>query len=163
MKKQIIKLLSILLVTIINCNAIEKADKVIVNKTKSKLYLLKDGKVFRTYSVAFGGDPKGHKMQEGDQKTPEGNYILDYKNINSSFYKSIHISYPNKNDIEIAKQNHVSPGGYIMIHGQRNGYEILTFIMQFFNWTAGCIAVTNSQMDEIWDSITLNTPIEILP
>ena len=145
------------------CEKLPKADLVIVDKTKRELYLLKNNKVFRTYHISLGGNPKGHKVQEGDQKTPEGEYILDYKNPNSSFYKAIHISYPNKKDIERAKELGVSPGGFIMIHGQKNHFGWLSFLTQKFDWTNGCIAVSNEDMKEIWQSIKTPTPIRILP
>ena len=141
----------------------EKADSVLVIKSQSKLYLKKDGKILKEYRVAFGANPKGHKEQEGDERTPEGRYILDYKKINSEFYKSIHISYPNETDQQRARKSGVHPGGAIMIHGQKNGYGGLWWITQRFNWTDGCIAVSNRAMDEIWDSVDVGTPIEIKP
>jgi len=142
---------------------IEKADFVLVIKSEATLYLIKNGKVLKKYHVAFGANPKGHKQQEGDERTPEGKYILDYKKENSSFYKAIHISYPSNEDKKRAKEKGVSPGGQIMIHGQKNDIGWLSFITQRFNWTDGCIAVTNSAMDEIWDSVNIGTPIEIKP
>ena len=145
------------------CKKLPKADLVIVDKTKRKLYLLKNNIVFRIYHISLGGNPKGHKVQEGDQKTPEGEYILDYKNPNSSFYKAIHISYPNKKDIKRAKELGVSPGGFIMIHGQKNHFGWLSFLTQKFDWTNGCIAVSNEDMKEILQSIKTPTPIRILP
>ncbi len=142
---------------------IEKADMVLVIKSESKLYLKKDGKTLEEYHVAFGANPKGHKQKEGDERTPEGKYILDYKKEDSSFYKSIHISYPNEADKKNAKESSVNPGGFIMIHGQKNGLGWLSFITQRFNWTDGCIAVSNSAMDEIWQAVDVGTPIEINP
>jgi murein L,D-transpeptidase YafK len=145
------------------CKKLPIADKVIVDKRKKELYLIKNNQIYRKYHVVFGANPRGHKQQEGDEKTPEGDYILDYKNPNSSFYKSIHISYPNKQDIKRAKELGVNPGGFIMIHGQKNHFGWLSFLMQRFNWTDGCIAVTNDEMDEIYNSIKVPTPIKILP
>jgi len=139
----------------------ETADSVLVDKSDEKLYLLKDGRVLAEYSVSFGARPKGHKEQEGDERTPEGNYVLDYKKEDSSFYRAIHISYPNEEDKRSAAERGVDPGGAIMIHGQRNWLGWLSFITQRFNWTDGCIAVTNGEMDEIWDSVPVDTPIEI--
>lgn len=139
----------------------ETADKVLVDKSEEKLYLLKAGSTIAEFSVAFGANPVGHKQQEGDERTPEGQYLLDYKKADSSFYKSIHISYPNEADKQAAAEKGVNPGGLIMIHGQRNRLGWLSFITQRFNWTDGCIAVTNSEMDQIWDSVAVNTPIEI--
>jgi murein L,D-transpeptidase YafK len=139
----------------------ENIDSVLVDKSDEKLYLLQDGTVVAEYSVAFGANPQGHKQQEGDERTPEGHYLLDYKKADSAFYKAIHISYPNDADKQAAAAKGVDPGGAIMIHGQRNWLGWLSFITQRFNWTDGCIAVTNSEMDKIWDSVALNTPIEI--
>ncbi len=142
---------------------IERADSVLVIKSESKLYLMKDGRILKAYHVAFGANPKGPKQQGGDERTPEGKYVLDHKKANSSFYKAIHISYPNANDKKRAKEKGVSPGGQIMIHGQKNNFGWLSFITQCFNWTDGCIAVSNSDMDEIWNSVDVGTPIEIKP
>lgn len=139
-----------------------KADAVLVRKSESKLYLIAEGKPFKSYHVVFGANPAGHKQQEGDEKTPEGKYFLDYKKEDSAFYKAIHISYPNQKDMENAKKLGVNPGGFIMIHGQRNGLGWLSFASQFFNWTNGCIAVTNSEMEEIWQAVNAGTPIEIV-
>jgi murein L,D-transpeptidase YafK len=141
----------------------EKADKVLVVKSKKKMYLKKDDKILKEYNIALGTNPKGPKCRYGDEKTPEGWYILDYKKEKSGFYKSIHISYPNDHDMEQAEKLGVRPGGMIMIHGQRNGLEGRTAIIQRFNWTTGCIAVTNRDMDEIWKTVETGTPIEILP
>ncbi len=140
-----------------------KADKVLVLKSKSKLYLQRNGDNFKEFHVVFGANPEGHKQQEGDERTPEGNYWLDYKNKNSVAYKSIHISYPNAEDIKRAEELNVSPGGDIMIHGQLNGFGWFSWFMQFFNWTDGCIAVTNSEIEEIWHAVNYGTPIEIRP
>jgi murein L,D-transpeptidase YafK len=134
-----------------------KADLVLVKKSERKMYLIKNDKPFREYKVAFGANPEGHKQQEGDERTPEGRYILDYKKSASSFYKAIHISYPNEQDKKRAKEKGVNPGGLIMIHGQKNGFT------QSFNWTDGCIAVKNIEMDEIWTSVNVGTPIIIKP
>jgi len=145
------------------CPAQEKADSVIVNKSESRLYLMKNKKLMATFHVVFGANPKGHKQEQGDERTPEGRYTLDYKNPNSAYYKSIHISYPNAQDKKRAKDRNTDPGGDIMIHGQKNGYGWLGFITQRFNWTDGCIAVSNSAMDEIWRAVDIGTPIIINP
>jgi len=154
-------LITLLLLISTVLNAEETVDKVVVLKLEKKLILFSGVKKVKEYSVVFGDNPKGHKQQEGDERTPEGNYILDYKNSNSSFYKSIHISYPNEEDKKRAKDRGVSPDGDIMIHGQKNGWGWLSPVMQFFNWTDGCIAITNSEMDELWIIIKVGTPIEI--
>ncbi|MCG9965679.1 L,D-transpeptidase family protein [Shewanella cutis] len=153
----------ILLVLFSSCVfSAQKADSVLVNKSEKKLYLIADGKPFKSYHVVFGANPEGHKQQEGDERTPEGKYLLDYKKEDSAFYKAIHISYPNQHDIESAKKRGVNPGGLIMIHGQPNGLGWLSFASQFFNWTNGCIAVTNSEMDEIWQAVDVGVPVEIV-
>jgi len=141
----------------------QKADRVLVIKSEHRLILINNGEIFATYNVTFGGNPNGHKQSQGDQKTPEGKYVLDYKNANSDYYKSIHISYPNKKDRENAKRLGVSPGGNIMIHGQLNGWEWAAPIVQLFSWTDGCIALSNKDMDQIWLAIDPGTPIEIWP
>lgn len=141
----------------------QKAESVLVKKSEAKLYLLSEGSAFKEFDVVFGGNPIGHKQQEGDERTPEGDYVLDYKKADSSFYKAIHISYPNAADIKRAESLGVSPGGQIMIHGQRNGLGWLALLSQQFNWTNGCIAVTNAEMDFIWKSVEPGTPIKILP
>jgi len=142
---------------------IEKADFVLVIKSRSKMYLQKEGKAFKEFDVVFGANPKGHKVERGDERTPEGIYILDFKNPNSDFYKSIHISYPNEHDIERAKKSGVDPGGLIMIHGQKNGLGWLSSVTQQVNWTDGCIALSNSDMDEVWLAVDEGTPVEIRP
>ena len=140
-----------------------KIDAVLVKKSEKKMYLLAEGKSIKEYQVVFGANPKDHKQKEGDERTPEGKYILDYKKENSSFYKAIHISYPNEEDKAKAQYSGVNPGGSIMIHGQKNGLSWLSWLSQRFNWTDGCIAVTNKEMDEIWGLINEGTPIEIQP
>lgn len=142
---------------------LEKADMVVVVKSESRLYLKRGGQIISQYHVVFGPEPEGHKLQEGDGKTPEGKYVLDYKNANSDFYKSIHISYPNRADRKRAVRSGVDPGGEIMIHGQKNGAGWLASISKYFNWTQGCIAVSNKAMDEIWQAVDAGTPIEIKP
>jgi len=102
-------------------------------------------------------------MAIGDERTPEGEYILDRKNEKSAFYKSIHISYPNDADRDRAEKLGLQPGGSIMIHGQPNEKQWPEDIAQKFNWTSGCIAVTDGQMDEIWDAVEVGTPIRIQP
>ena len=141
--------------------AMANVDLVTVKKSERKMYLLSQGKIVKEYQVSFGGDPKGHKEQEGDQKTPEGLYTLDYKKEDSIAYRSMHVSYPNEQDIARAQEKGVSPGGFIMVHGQMNGWGWLSPINQRFNWTDGCIALTNAEMDEFMDLVAVGTPISI--
>lgn len=137
------------------------ATKVVIDKSDRRIYLYNGNRVIATYHIALGSNPIGAKHIQGDKKTPEGNYTLDYKKSDSSYYKAIHISYPSKKDIEYAKSIGKNPGGLIMIHGQPNGWGWLSPILQRFNWTSGCIAVSNEDMDKIWSMIKLGTPIEI--
>jgi murein L,D-transpeptidase YafK len=141
----------------------QTADRVLVIKSKERLYLIRNDEVFASYHVVFGANPKGHKQQQGDERTPEGHYTLGYKNAHSSFYKSIHISYPNREDRIRARERGVSPGGDIMIHGQANGWEWISPLSRFFNWTDGCIALSNRDMDAVWEAVPSGTPIEIRP
>lgn len=137
-------------------------DKVFVDKSARTLQLLSDSKVIKSYHIALGGNPVGHKQQQGDKRTPTGSYTLDYKNEKSKFYRSIHVSYPNATDKARAKSRGVSPGGDIMIHGQKNGFGHLAAMNQQRDWTDGCIAVANDEMNEIMDAVALGIPIEIV-
>ncbi|TIV77110.1 MAG: hypothetical protein E5V93_11175, partial [Mesorhizobium sp.] len=127
----------------------QKVDLVRVEKSNRQLQLIGGDKILRSYSIALGGDPVGQKHREGDERTPEGRYMLDWRNPNSVAHKSIHISYPNADDMAAAKALGVEPGGAIMIHGQPNGFGWLGRLLQTVDWTDGCIAVTNADMDEI--------------
>jgi murein L,D-transpeptidase YafK len=144
-------------------NASEKADRVLVVKSAKTLSLYRGAQLLATYPVVFGPHPKGHKQQEGDKRTPEGHYLLDFKKADSAFYKAIHISYPNAQDVERARQRGVSPGGAIMIHGQKNHLGWATPITRRFNWTNGCIALSNKDMDVVWAAVDAGTPINIKP
>ncbi len=144
-------------------NAVVKADKVVVLKAERRLVLLRTGKVLGSFSIALGRDPVGAKVQAEDGRTPEGLYVLDWRNPRSRFYRSMHISYPSTADRERARRLGVSPGGDIMIHGLPTGLGGLDADHAKWDWTEGCIAVTNAQMDEIWARVGDGTPIEILP
>lgn len=137
-------------------------DKVFVDKSARRLQLLSGNQVIKSYDVALGGNPVGHKQRQGDKRTPTGSYTLDYKNEQSKFYRSIHISYPNAADKARAKKLGVNTGGDIMIHGQTNGMSAATFATQKSDWTEGCIALTNDEMDEIMAAVQLGTAIEIV-
>ena len=120
---------------------------------------------FRTYRVSLGTNPEGHKERQGDNRTPEGRYTIDWRNPRSNFYKALHISYPNFNDRISAQRRGWHPGGAIMIHGEPNGARLahLRDAVRGEDWTQGCIAVSNLAVDEIWQYVTDGTPIEILP
>ena len=139
------------------------ADRVLVEKGERKLHLLKNGVPFKTFDIALGPAPEGDKEQEGDQKTPEGVYLLDARNPDSDFFLSIHISYPNATDRAEARKMGVDPGGQIMIHGQPNRPKYNEEYYRRTDWTDGCIAVSNSDMVDIWLMTRRNTPITILP
>ncbi len=141
------------------------ADEVVVDKSDRKLRLIKDGKVMREYRVALGKDPIGHKFREGDQRTPEGKYVLNWRNPRSQFYKSIHVSYPNVDDRLRAQEAGYNPGGMIMIHGRPNYIKSPAVQAEYdrIDWTNGCIAVKNHEMDEIWQAVKDGTPIHIQP
>jgi len=141
----------------------KKADRVLVMKGARKLLLMAGNRTIKTYTVSLGRTPVGHKQREGDGKTPEGVYTLDYRNPNSQYHRSIHISYPAPADIENARKLGVSPGGEIMIHGLPNGKGWVGREHAQYDWTEGCIAVTNEEMDEIWAMVDDGTQIEIRP
>ncbi len=143
--------------------ALPQVDKVLVLKKERKLYLLRNGEIFKSYQVALGRHPMGPKSCEGDYRTPEGRYVLDHRNAHSRFYRSIHISYPNDRDMADAKRKGVNPGSGIMIHALPKGFEALGELHTERNWTKGCVAVTNAEMDEIWRLVPDGTPIEIRP
>lgn len=137
------------------------ADKILVEKSARRLSLLSQGKVLKSYAVSLGWQPKGKKQQEGDGRTPEGFYKIDYRNPNSAFHLSLHVSYPDNNDLKNAKANGYSAGGNIMIHGMKNGFGQIGKLHRFVDWTAGCIAVTDSEIEEIWQAVPDGTVIEI--
>jgi murein L,D-transpeptidase YafK len=141
------------------------ADKVVVKKSERRLYLIKDDKPVMSYPVSLGYSPEGHKERQGDGRTPEGRYFLGWRNPNSKFRKSIHISYPNYRDRLRARRMGVDPGGLIMVHGQPrpNQHAELQQLIAREDWTEGCIAVPDYAIDEIWEKTVDGTPIEILP
>jgi murein L,D-transpeptidase YafK len=139
------------------------ADRVIVEKAARKLHLVQDGLPFRTFDIALGIRPNGDKEFEGDFRTPEGTYLLDARNPNSEYFLSIHVSYPNGQDIREARAKGLDPGGAIMIHGQPNDPTRSEAYYRSQDWTNGCIAVSNSDMIDIWLMTASNTPIEIRP
>ena len=134
----------------------EQADAIRVYKAQRKMDLLRDGKVIRSYRVALGNAPVGHKRQQGDQRTPEGDYTITYRNAQSRFHLSLRVSYPDESDRRQARARGVDPGGDIMVHGA-------TPVGYTGDWTEGCIAVTNAQIEEIWKLVPVGTPIHIAP
>ena len=136
--------------------------EVVVHKAKRQLILFRNGVATHSFSVCLGDEPKGHKTTEGDEKTPEGRYTLSWKNPNSAFYKSFLISYPNAADKAQARRRRVSPGGAIMLHGC--GEQNTTAVQKKgIDWTDGCIAVLDHELDTLWKYVPVGTPITIHP
>jgi murein L,D-transpeptidase YafK len=140
-----------------------KADSVLILKKDHVFELLAGGKVIRTYKVALGRGGLAPKEREGDARTPEGHYVIDSRNAGSHYHRSLHVSYPNAEDRKHAASLGVSPGGAIMIHGLPNGMGWLGASHRLYDWTLGCIAVTDEEIDEIWNLVPLGTPVEIRP
>jgi murein L,D-transpeptidase YafK len=138
-------------------------DRLVVYKHEHKLVLISGGRELRSYRVALGGEPIGPKTRQGDHRTPEGSYVLDSRNPNSHFYKAFHISYPNPKDMAVAKKLGLSPGGDIMLHGLPKEYAFVGKAHTLHDWTDGCIAISNEEMDEIWKLVRVGTPIDIRP
>jgi len=143
--------------------AAPRVDRVVVHKAERALLLMAGDRVVRRYEISLGPQPRGHKQRQGDGRTPEGRYVLDWKHPDSRYHKAIHISYPNREDRRRAAAAGVSPGGDIMIHGLPEGVGRLIYWKKGRDWTDGCIAVSNEAMDEIWTMVPVGTPIEILP
>lgn len=140
-----------------------RAELVVVEKSKRRLTLFVEGQVLKVYKIALGKKPEGRKEQEGDQKTPEGLYFIDYHKRDSNYHRALHISYPNNDDIERARETGASPGNSIMIHGIRSGWEWIGDLHTMWDWTEGCIAVTNEEIEELWRVVPDGTLIEIKP
>lgn len=140
-----------------------QADRIVVYKAQRKMELLRDGKVIKTYKVALGSNPVGPKTRQGDHRTPEGVYRIDSKNAHSRFHLALHVSYPDAKDRERARKLGASPGGDIMIHGLPDRYAYLGLLQSKYDWTDGCIAVSNSEIEEIWKLVPVGTPVEIRP
>jgi murein L,D-transpeptidase YafK len=137
--------------------------RIVVDKSDRRLELLSGDVPVRTYRIALGRDPVGAKVQVGDNRTPEGLYTIDGRNAESRFHRALHISYPNLRDRVNAAQLGVAPGGDIMLHGIQSGLGWVGPLHVVFDWTRGCIAVTNSEIEEIWKLVPDGTPIEIRP
>jgi len=141
----------------------EAVDRVIVEKSKRTMTLLKQDREVRTYKIALGRDPVGAKVMQGDNRTPEGIYYIDYKVRNSVYHRALHLSYPNPDDVERARALGVPPGGSIMIHGMKQDHLWMGDVQYLFNWTNGCIALTNREIEEVWALVSPWTPVEIRP
>jgi murein L,D-transpeptidase YafK len=140
-----------------------KVDRIVILKGERVMQLYANDKIVKTYKISLGGNPIGDKESEGDKRTPEGKYVINAKNDKSGYHKNLGISYPDKIDIEEAKRKNVKPGGNIKIHGLRNGIGFIGKFQRWVDWTAGCVALTNSEMDELYNAVEIGTPIIILP
>jgi murein L,D-transpeptidase YafK len=140
-----------------------RADHVLVEKAARRLTLFRDSLPLKTYRVALGRSPIGPKEREGDCRTPEGIYSIDRRKQDSAFHRALHISYPGPSDVARAAQRGDAPGGDIMIHGLRNGHGWVGPLHRVHDWTSGCIALTDAQIEEIWRAVPDGTPIEIRP
>ena len=141
----------------------EKADHILILKKEHRLELISQGNVIRTYKVALGRGGLAPKEREGDERTPEGNYVIDARYANSAYHRALHVSYPNPEDRKHATKLGVHPGGAIMIHGLPNGKGWLGPVHRHYDWTLGCIAVTDPEIEEIWNQVPVGTPVEIRP
>jgi murein L,D-transpeptidase YafK len=140
-----------------------KADSILILKKDHVMELLAGGKVIHTYKVVLGQGGLAPKVRQGDGRTPEGHYIIDAKYANSEYHKALHISYPNAEDRKRAARLGVSPGGSILIHGLPNGKGYIGAAHRLYDWTLGCIAVTDEEIDEVWKLVAVGTPVEIRP
>jgi murein L,D-transpeptidase YafK len=140
-----------------------QADRIVIVKSSRTLTLLRQGQVLKIYKVALGQEPVGPKSKRGDNRTPEGEYIIDSRNPRSQFHLALHVSYPNEGDRARAARLGVNPGGDIMIHGLPPAYAYLGPLHRQTDWTLGCIAVTNAEIEEIWSLVPNGTKVEIKP
>ncbi len=140
-----------------------KADRIVIVKSTRTMTLMKDGKTLKTYKVSLGTEPVGPKQQQGDHKTPEGEYFVDEKVPNSRFHRALHLSYPSAADRARAHKLGVSPGGDVEIHGLGKEFAWVGSMQRTVDWTDGCVAVTNEEIEEIYAMVSVGTPVEIRP
>jgi len=140
-----------------------QADRILIQKSARQLTLLRNGRTLRTYHVSLGSNPAGAKDRQGDGRTPEGIYRIDSRNAFSKYHRALHVSYPNAADRLRARRLGVAPGGEIMIHGTPNRWSGLPFVFAHTDWTAGCIAVSDAEIEEIWKLVPDGTVVEIRP
>jgi murein L,D-transpeptidase YafK len=137
--------------------------KIVVYKSRNIMEVYSHDVLLKTYKISLGRNPSGDKEKEGDKRTPEGDYFIDGKNPGSGYHKNLGISYPNEADVREARSKGFAVGGEIKIHGIRNGLVFIGKFHRLFNWTAGCVAVTNDEIDELYGSVAVGTPISIRP
>jgi murein L,D-transpeptidase YafK len=140
-----------------------KIDKLVVIKSERIMEAYSGDELIKTYKIALGRHPVGDKQAQGDKRTPEGEYIINDRNANSGYHKNLGVSYPDKADRAAAKALGVDPGGEIKIHGLKNGIGAIGKFHRLLDWTAGCIAVTDQEVDELYDAVENGTPIIIKP
>ena len=140
-----------------------KADRLVIDKSERTLTLWWHGVPLKVYRVALGGNPDGPKERQGDERTPEGRYVVALRHDDSEFHRALHLSYPNALDRARARAERVSPGGNIEIHGLRDGFDWVGSAHVLFDWTNGCIAVTNAEIEELFLAVPKGTPVEIGP
>ncbi len=140
-----------------------RIDKIVVHKADRRMVLLERGRPVATYPISLGGQPVGPKQREGDERTPEGLYVIDYHKPDSAFHRSLHISYPNRADAERAHAAGEDPGGLIMIHGLPPPLSFVGRLHRLLDWTNGCVAVTNADIEQIYGVVADGTPVELLP
>ncbi len=171
-KTSLILFFSIITVSLYTCIAADRTSKapalptitrIVVDKSKRQLSVYNKDSLLKTYKIALGFAPTGHKEQEGDGKTPEGCYKICAKNPNSKYHLSLKVSYPNATDIKCAKDKCVPPGDHIMIHGLGKGFSFLGSKHVLSDWTLGCVALTNEEIEEIYRSVNVGTTIQINP
>jgi murein L,D-transpeptidase YafK len=138
-------------------------DKLVVFKSDRLLHAYSKGDLIKSYKISLGGKPIGHKVCENDNKTPEGIYFITDKNANSGYHKNLHISYPNKSDKLNARKLGLQPGGGIKIHGLKNNLGFLGRIHRWYDWTEGCIAITDNEIDELFNAVKIGAEINIKP
>ena len=139
------------------------ADRLVVDKSERTLTLFWHGVPLKTYRIALGANPNGHKERQGDERTPEGAYEVDKRLESTDFHRSLHLSYPNREDRAVARAARENPGGGIAIHGLRDGFAWVGSAHTLFDWTDGCIAVTNEEVEELWRAVPKGTQVEIRP
>jgi murein L,D-transpeptidase YafK len=163
--KRLLHFSILLMLLVLNVFAVQsqKVDRVLILNKEHRLMLLSGDSVVKTYTVAVGRGGLSAKERVGDHKTPQGLYTIDRRNQNSRFHRALHISYPNEADRERARKLGISPGGDIMIHGITNGLGWLGSLHRLIDWTDGCVAVTDSEIEEIWSLVPDGTPVEIRP
>jgi len=138
-------------------------DRLEINKDARRLLVVANGEAVKSYRISLGRAAQGAKDREGDGRTPEGTYVIDYRKADSAYHRALHISYPDPGDRRHAYELGVSPGGAIMIHGLPNGFGWIGRFHRLYDWTQGCIAVTDEEMDELWRAVPPGTPVEIRP